>query len=147
MAKRKHNKKNIVSFAEAIMLICAVLIGISIYLPYAIHKHKKEQLDKEFYTNQVINGSMYAKNYTEFWKLYDITLKARADTDGNKTISVQEKTAFDKAFFEDNGMTVDPATKDITKADGTHPDPQALSCRMSNFYPDKPWIRPVCPNL
>jgi hypothetical protein len=141
----KKNKRKTVNLLEVMGLLCAVFIAISIALPYYIAKHKTISIDKNFYTNRTLN--LKTCDYSKFWQHYDTVLKERGDADGNSIISVQEKADFDKAFFDPLNLTVDASTKDITEANGTHPNQNALICRIDSFYPDEPWVIPVCPNL
>lgn len=149
--KNKRNKsnknKNIISLFEVMILICVLFIGIGIGFPLYFSQYKKQQINKDFYYNQLVNDTENAKTFTNFWKQYDIALKMKGDSDGNKVISIQEKKLFDEQFLTANGLNVDPVTKEITKKDGTHVDSKTLSCLLSNFYPAKPWIKPVCPTL
>ena len=142
---RKKSKRKTVNLLEVMGILCAIFIAISIALPYYISKHKSISMDKNFYTNVVVN--LKEHDYSKFWQHYNKVLQQRGDEDGNSIISVQEKSDFDKAFFGTLNLTVDDSTKDITETNGTYPNESALICRIDSFYPDEPWVIPVCPNL
>ena len=144
MTKKKHH---VFSLFEAMLVLVALFVGISIYLPFYIAQHKSESMDKNFYQNKVISQSYDIGSQKQFWDKYTIILNQRGDTNGNGKISVEEKEAFDQAFFGGLELKVDPATKLITKSDGTAADPKALLCRLNNFNPNALWIKPVCPVL
>ena len=143
----KRYKSNNLPVYGWVMGICVILIVISIGMPYYVNKNKHENIDRQFYTNTVINSANMISQYQPFWNRYEIILKQRGDTDGNQIISIQERTKFETQFFGDIGLTVDPTTKIITKADQTSPSINALLCHINSFYPDQPWILPICPSL
>jgi len=143
----KRDKRQVFSLVEAILAICALLIGLSIFVPVYIHKYKIQKIEKDFYENTIMDQELYSNVYKNFWKKYDKVLKVKADSDKNKHISVQERETFDKQFFGNLNLTVDPKTKNIKKVDDSYANPDALTCYLNNFYPDKPWIKPVCPDL
>ena len=148
--KRKHvkkDKKAEFSLFATLAVLCLILIGTGLTLPYVVQHHKEQSLDTHFYLNRKTNLAQFTERYKPFWIRYDVVLAQRADADGNKIISVQEKSVFDKGFFGELGLTVDQATRTITKLDGTYPNEDALMCRLNSYYPDQPWVHPVCPDL
>jgi hypothetical protein len=144
MTKKKHH---VFSFVEAMIMLVALFVGIAIFLPFYIAQHKSQNMDKNFYQNKVISQSYDISNQKQFWDKYNVIMNQRADVNGNGKVSVEEKEAFDKAFFGGLNLTVDPATQVITNADGTVANPKALLCHLNNFYPQALWIKPVCPAL
>jgi hypothetical protein len=144
---KSRKKQENFTLYSSILLCCGIVVATSIAFPFYYHKSKQEATDKAFYTNRVANSEPVTREYAPFWNRYAVVLKQRADNDGNKIISVQEKLAFDTIFFGDLNLTVEPTTKIITKSDGTNPTLDGLLCHLNSFYPDKPWISPVCPIL
>jgi hypothetical protein len=146
MTKRKL-KKEIVSIIEVIVIGCILLVVMTIFVTHNSMKHKQELMDKNFFQSKVLDQQPLINDQKQFWKDYDNILKARADSNGNGIVSLQEKEAFDEQFFEERELTVDPVTKVVTKKSGIPANGQALICHLNSFYMDQPWVMPVCPDL
>lgn len=138
---------NLAHTSPTMIVLCILFVSIVIFLPTFLKNSKAERLDKTLYQSKIINEKLESSVYSKFWKRYDIVLKERGDMNGDKIISLEEKKEFDEQFFDEMGLTVDPVTKIITKGEKQKVDPDALLCRLNSYYPDKPWIKPICTEL
>jgi hypothetical protein len=145
--KHKKNKRAMSTLVETLLIVCGLFTGIGILLPIHMAHKKEADIQQNFYTNVIENQAEYSKFYKNFWEQYEIALKQRGDSDGNKVISVEERQYFATQFFGNLDLKVNNVTTVVTKSDGTRANPDALLCNLRPFKEDNPWIRPVCPEL
>lgn len=133
--------------SPTLITLCILFVALVIFLPSFLKESKSERLNLTLYQSKIVNEKQESSVYSKFWNRYDIILKERGDTNGDKMISLEEKQTFDNEFFGDLGLSVDPVTKIVKKNESYDADPKAIICRLDNFYPDKPWIKPICTEL
>ena len=138
----RQQKQHTISLIETIIVIGAIFVAITLFLPSFVVKHSESTGNMVY----ALDYESQQNDYADFWKIYDNVIKNRGDLNHDGAISIDEEKAFSTQFFDRIQVTISN-DGNLKNSDGSESNTDSLICNIKNYYPDKPWVRPACPAL